>query len=166
MYLYYTVSGVHRSLLCGAKLFPSVEMINSLWKAGLVHRQKYVNPCQPALFTQADLGRTVHYWPIHIIFKIIDSSLNHFIILQTLTKFQYKCKHSVTWMYAPGHQTFAFATKFQWTSEGMWPWFKDGRIILRLVIIKKKCRLWIYECNCLLLIMEHEDALTLSLPNK
>ena len=28
-------------------------------------------------------------------------------------KFHGRCKHSVTWMYAPGHQTLAFAMKFQ-----------------------------------------------------
>ena len=35
-------------------------------------------------------------------------------------------KHSVTWMYAPGHQMFAFGMKFQWVSEGfvtlLWHW--------------------------------------------
>ena len=31
-------------------------------------------------------------------------------------------------MYAPGHQMFAYAMNFQWASEGLWPWFNDGRI--------------------------------------
>ena len=35
-------------------------------------------------------------------------------------------------MNAPGHQTFAFSIKFQWASEGLWPWFNAGRISLRL----------------------------------
>ena len=36
-------------------------------------------------------------------------------------------------MYAPGRQTIAFAMKFQWTAEGLWPWFDDRKVTLKFV---------------------------------
>ena len=34
-------------------------------------------------------------------------------------KFHGRCKHLVTWMYAQGHQTFAFDMKLWRASEGL-----------------------------------------------
>ena len=39
-------------------------------------------------------------------------------------------------MYAPGHQMFAFAVKFQWASEGLWLWC-EITLMLHLLFYKK-----------------------------
>ena len=46
--------------------------------------------------------------------------------------------HLVTWMYAPCYQTFAFAMKFQWASEG-YDWINDGKITFTKQLNRKCC---------------------------